>query len=482
MTGDRPDDLWRAWSPQVIGALVRRHGDLDAAEDALQEALLAASSAWPRDGTPDDPAAWLITVASRRLIDRWRSDQAREARELTASVEPAEPGTPASGHDDSLTLLVLCCHPALPRAGQIALTLRSIGGLTVAQIARAFLVPEATIAQRISRAKATLRDAGAEFHLPEPDNELDARLQAVMQVLYVVFAEGHSASDGATLGDASLTADAIRITRMLHASLPDHGEVTGLLALMLITEARRLARTDADGGLVPLAEQERSRWDADLIAEGIALLDRTLPQTQVGWYQLQAAIAAVHDESPTWEATDWPQILQLYRLLLTVAPGPVVRLSAAVALAMVEGPHAGLQAVVAATGRRRLAEGRVVRRSRAGRATVWRRSSADVVDCGAQRRESPCTRRSSGGHHLDHMSHDRQAGRHRNDDGTGILRPLDPHRQFREVPPLRRDPHLVQVRSRHRLTSPRRPFLVAVATSGQRLVTTHSEAGRAPAG
>jgi RNA polymerase sigma factor (sigma-70 family) len=356
MTRDRPEDRWREWSPQVLGALVRRFGDLDAAEDAVQEALLAASSSWASDGTPDDPAAWLVTVASRRLIDRWRSDRARAAREqATSSV--SEPGLAVADRDDSLTLLLLCCHPALPRPGHIALTLRAVGGLTTAQIARAFLVPEPTIAQRISRAKARLREADVVFELPAHGAALDDRLQAVMQVLYVVFSEGHNSTKGTALDDPSITAEAIRITRMLHAAVPEHGEVAGLLALMLLTEARRPARTDDGGALVRLAEQDRTRWDAELIAEGTAMLSATLPATRIGAYQLQAAIAAVHDEAPTWEATDWPQILQLYRHLLEVTPGPVVRLSAAVALAMVEGPEAGLLAVAA------LADDPLLRRS-----------------------------------------------------------------------------------------------------------------------
>jgi RNA polymerase sigma factor (sigma-70 family) len=354
VTVDRSEDRWREWSPQVLGALVRRFGDLDAAEDAVQEAMLAASSSWADDGVPNDPVAWLITVASHRLIDRWRSEQARTARERTSSLAAA----PAvSDDDDSLTLLLLCCHPALPRPGQIALTLRAVGGLTTLQIARAFLVPEPTIAQRISRAKARLRRTDVTFELPAHGMELDDRLGAVMQVLYVIFTEGHSSTDGSALSDPSITAEAIRITRMLRAAVPDHGEVAGLLALMLLTEARRPARTNTEGALLPLADQDRSRWDTALIAEGTALLGESLPATRIGAYQLQAAIAAVHDEAPTWEATDWPQILQLYRLLLDVTPGPVVRLSAAVALAMVEGPQAGLLAVAA------LADDPLLRRS-----------------------------------------------------------------------------------------------------------------------
>ena len=343
------DDLWRSVTPQVIGALVRRYRDFDRAEEAAQEALLAAAAQWPEEGMPDDPKAWLIRVGSRRLIDGLRSDEARERRELADAsrapadsfVAPAPYAVGAPDHDDTLTLLLLCCHPALTPAARIALTLRAVGGLTTAQIAHAFLVPEATMAQRISRAKKQIRDSGAEFRMPAPDDVHD-RLREVLHVLYLVFTEGHTASAGDALHRIDLTAEAIRLARQVHALLPDDGEVAGLLALMLLTEARRPARTNAAGELVPLAEQDRSRWDRAYVSEGVALVTDALSRTRLGPYQVQAAIAAVHDEAPSAAETDWEQVLALYGLLEQLSPGPVVTLNRAVALAMVEGPAAGL--------------------------------------------------------------------------------------------------------------------------------------------
>ncbi|MBW8729872.1 MAG: RNA polymerase sigma factor [Terrabacter sp.] len=343
------DDLWRSVTPQVIGALVRRYRDFDRAEEAAQEALLAAAAQWPEEGVPDDPKAWLIRVGSRRLIDGLRSDEARERRELAdASRVPADdlvaPAPYAVGpgdRDDTLTLLFLCCHPALPSASRIALTLRAVGGLTTAQIAHAFLVPEATMAQRISRAKQRIRETGADFRMPPPD-DVPERLHEVLHVLYLVFTEGHTTSVGDTLHRIDLTTEAIRLTRQAHALLPDDGEVAGLLALMLLTEARRPARTNDAGELVPLAEQDRARWDTAYVREGVALVTDALTRTRLGPYQVQAAIAAVHDEAPTAAQTDWAQVLALYGLLEQLAPGPVVTLNRAVALAMVEGPAAGL--------------------------------------------------------------------------------------------------------------------------------------------
>jgi RNA polymerase sigma factor (sigma-70 family) len=333
---------WRECTPRVLAALVRRYGDFDAAEDALQEALLAASRQWPADGVPANPTGWLITVASRRLLDQWRADQARTERErLLASQAPGEYPTADNESDDSLTLLLLCCHPALPRPAQVALTLRAIGGLSTAQIARAFLVPEPTMAQRISRAKARLRQAGAHFVLP-PVQELPERLAAVAQVLYLIFTEGHTSTAGSGLIEISLTEEAIRLTRQLHERLPADGEISGLLALMLLTDARRPARISADGALVPLAEQDRGSWDQARIGEGVALIEAALPSGPVGPYQLQAAIAAVHAEAASAQDTDWLQIEVLYRMLAELAPGPVVTLNQAVAVAMVSGPDAGL--------------------------------------------------------------------------------------------------------------------------------------------
>ncbi len=341
------EGLIREHAAGVLGALVRRFGDFDTCEDAVQEALLAAAIQWPRDGVPANPRAWLIRVASRRRIELWRSDAARRRREeAVAQAEPTVAPAPAmsaggSDEDDTLTLFLLCCHPSLTPASQVALTLRAIGGLTTAEIARALLVPEPTVAQRISRAKATIRETGARFELPPPE-ERPHRVAALLHVLYLVFNEGYTASSGSRLVRVELSDEAIRLTRQLHARLPDDGEVAGLLALLLLTDARRPARTSPDGRLVPLADQDRSRWNHAQIAEGIDLIIRTLAQTPIGPYQLQAAIAAVHDEAATAADTDWRQILALYDHLRILAPGPMVTLNRVVAVAMVEGPAAGL--------------------------------------------------------------------------------------------------------------------------------------------
>jgi predicted RNA polymerase sigma factor len=339
-------ELLRPLAPQVLAALVRRHGQFDACEDAVQEALLAAAVQWPAEGVPDNPRAWLLTVAGRRLADLWRSEHARRRRETTAAAldgvdgsAPAADEVPLVAADDTLTLLFLCCHPALSPASQVALTLRAVGGLTTAQIASAFLVPETTMAQRISRAKRTV--AGAAFAMPGPE-ERDRRLGAVLHVLYLVFNEGYTTTSGPDLQRPDLTAEAVRLVRQVHRLLPDDGEVAGLLALMLITEARRPARTRPDGALVPLAEQDRSRWDRTALDEGVALITATMARSPIGPYQLQAAIAAVHGEARRAEDTDWAQIAELYRVLHTVAPGPVVTLNRAVAVGMTEGPRAGL--------------------------------------------------------------------------------------------------------------------------------------------
>jgi RNA polymerase sigma factor (sigma-70 family) len=349
VTGEPLEDLLRRMTPQVLGALMRRHGALDACEDAVQEALLAASTQWPEEGVPDNPYGWLVTVATRRLVDWVRSDSARRRREDTdllatpASMRVAPPADEPDAGDDSLTLLFLCCHPALSPPSQIALTLRAVGGLTTAEIARGFLVPEATMAQRISRAKQSIRKAGATFTMPSPGERAE-RLRAVLHALYLLLNEGHTTTAGPGLQRHDLTRDALRLTRLLRRLLPEDGEVAGLLALILLTEARRDARTRADGSLVPLAEQDRDRWDQELIAEGVAIITETLPNGgHLGPYQIQAAIAALHDEAATAEETDWPQILALYRLLETIAPGPMVTLNRVVAVAMVHGPQAGLE-------------------------------------------------------------------------------------------------------------------------------------------
>jgi RNA polymerase sigma factor (sigma-70 family) len=335
------EDLLRELAPQVLGALVRRHGQFDACEDAVQEALLAASKRWPVDGVPEDPRSWLLTVANRRLVDVFRSESARRRREEADVVlRPVDPQA-LPDRDDTLALLFMCCHPSLSPPSQLALTLRAVGGLSTAEIANAFLVPEATMAQRISRAKQTIRGSGSRFGLPPPGERAE-RLRIVLHVLYLMFNEGYTTSAGPSLQRGDLTVEAIRLTRMLHDVLPGEGEVAGLLALMLLTDARRGARTDDEGMIVPLADQDRDRWDRDQIDEGVALITRTLGTTFVGPYQLQAAIAAVHDEAPNADETDWAQILALYEVLEQVSPGPVVTLNKAVAVAMVDGPMAGL--------------------------------------------------------------------------------------------------------------------------------------------
>ncbi|MFJ6631217.1 RNA polymerase sigma factor [Streptomyces sp. NPDC091376] len=346
------EDLLRLHAPQVLGALVRRYGHFGPAEDAVQEALLAAAQQWPETGVPDNPRGWLIRVASRRLTDQLRSDEARRRREETAAqLTPRDAFTappPGEGRapseDDTLTLLFLCCHPVLTPAAQIALTLRAVGGLTTAEIARALLVPEATTAQRISRAKAKIK--GVPFRRPGPEDR-DERLAAVLQVLYLIFNEGYTATSGATLHRADLAQEAIRLTRAVRRLLPRQGQVTGLLALMLLTDARSAARTGPHGELIPLDEQDRTRWNRDAIAEGTALVEEALSEGPAGAYQLQAAIAALHDEAARAEDTDWPQILALYDVLVRRAPEPMARLGRAVALAMVEGPEAGLAEVAA---------------------------------------------------------------------------------------------------------------------------------------
>jgi RNA polymerase sigma factor (sigma-70 family) len=359
------EDLLRRLAPRVLGAVVRRYGHFAMAEDAVQEALLAAAVQWPGDGIPDNPQGWLITVASRRLIDLLRGEQARGRREEavarlippdrwlapaadTAGTDPAG-GDGAGGEmvvgapesDDTLVLLFMCCHPSLSPASQIALTLRAVGGLTTAEIARAFLVPEATMTRRISRAKQRVKASGVPFGMPSGPRRAE-RLRTVLHVLYLIFNEGYASTSGPMLQRTELSAEAIRLTRIVHRLLPDDGEVTGLLALMLLTDARRAARTGSDGELVPMAEQDRGRWNAGLIAEGVALISEALPRGPTGPYQLQAAIAAVHDEAPSAEATDWPQIEALYGLLMRISDNPVVRLNHAVAVAMARGARAGL--------------------------------------------------------------------------------------------------------------------------------------------
>ena len=357
------EDLLRQFAPQVLGSLVRRYGHFDLAEDAVQEALLAAALQWPEQGIPENPRGWLITVAVRRLTDELRSDEARRRREERAAAElprehvepPPDPERVPAGEDDTLTLFFLCAHPALSPASQLALTLRAVGGLATAEIARAFLVPDATIAQRISRAKQQIKASRIPFKLPA-ESERAERLTVVLHVLYLIFNEGYTASSGPDLHRGELTSEAIRLAREVRRLLPDDGEVAGLLALMLLTDARRAARTRADGSLVPLAEQDRERWNGSYIEEGLALVTDALARSPLGPYQLQAAIAAVHDEAAQAADTDWPQILVLYELLERISPNPMVTLNHAVAVAMVKGPQAGLELLGPLDDDRRLAE------------------------------------------------------------------------------------------------------------------------------
>ncbi|WUW08825.1 RNA polymerase sigma factor [Streptosporangium sp. NBC_01469] len=358
---ERLGDLLRELAPQVLGVLLHRYGGFEECEDAVQEALLAAAMQWPAQGVPESPRSWLVTVASRRLIDQIRSEHARRRRESTAAVREAPdaglapaPGDEGPGdHDDTLTLLFLCCHPALTPASQVALTLRAVGGLTTAEVARAFLMPEATMAPRISRAKQRIKAVGASFEMPSAQ-EWAGRLDAVLHVLYLIFNEGYTASSGPDLHRGELTTEAIRLARMVHRSLPDDGEVAGLVALMLLTDARRAARIGADGALVPLAEQDRNRWDAVMIEEGAALVTAAMSASPLGPYQLQAAIAALHVQAPRAEDTDWEQIRILYGILTRIAPNPMVTLNHAVAVAMTRGPQAGLELLESLDGEPRI--------------------------------------------------------------------------------------------------------------------------------
>ena len=342
--------LLRDLAPQVLGAVARRHEDFAAAEDAVQEALIAAAAQWPAEGIPSNPRGWLYHVAVRRLTDELRRDAARRRREDAVATErsaietvvPTLFGEIGPEEDDTLTLLFMCCHPALTPASAIALTLRAVGGLATGEIASAFFVPEATMAQRISRAKQTIRTSQVAFCLPN-ESDRAARLGAVLQVLYLIFNEGYSTSAGPALHRTDLSNEAIRLTRLLHAMLPNDSEVTGLLALLLLTDARRAARTGPAGELIPLDEQDRTLWDRNLIDEGVSLISSVLPRGEVGAYQLQAAIAAVHDEAPSTDDTDWPQILALYGVLRVLSGNPMAELSYAIASAMVHGPEAGLE-------------------------------------------------------------------------------------------------------------------------------------------
>ena len=341
------DDLLRELAPQVLAVVVRRFHDFAAAEDSVQEALIAAALQWPQQGLPDNPRAWLTQVALRRMTDYVRSEAARRRRESEVALDaeqlmPAVDADPEAVPDDTLTLFFMCCHPSLTSSSAIALTLRAVGGLTTAEIARAFLVPEATMAQRISRAKASIKASGVPFQMPSIE-ELGQRLRAVLHVLYLIFSEGYTSSIGPQLQRPELSREAIRLTRSLHVLLPENSEVAGLLALMLLTDARRAGRTGKNEELIPLNKQDRSLWDHEEISEGVRLLTAALSKGSVGAYQLQAAVAALHDEAARAEDTDWPQILVLYELLKRMSDNPMVTLNHAVAAAMVYGPSKGLE-------------------------------------------------------------------------------------------------------------------------------------------
>ncbi len=361
-TADDVGRLLRELAPQVLGAVARRHEDFYAAEDAVQEALIAAASQWPAQGIPDNPRGWLFHVATRRLTDHVRSEMARRRREDAVGTElwaewafvPPPDAEVAADRDDTLLLLFMCCHPALTPSSAIALTLRAVGGLTTAEIAGAFLVPEATMAQRISRAKQSIKQSGIPFGMPGEAGRAE-RLSAVLHVLYLIFNEGYTSTSGAALHRTDLSNEAIRLARALHALLPTDGEVAGLLALMLLTDARRAARTGPNGELIPLDEQDRTLWDRASIDEGVALVSEALSRGSVGPYQLQAAIAAVHDEAAHVEDTDWPQILALYGVLERMSDNPMVQLNRSVAAAMVHGPNAGLELLTALEADARIA-------------------------------------------------------------------------------------------------------------------------------
>jgi RNA polymerase sigma factor (sigma-70 family) len=350
------EHLLRELTPQVLGAVVRRFRDFAAAEDAVQEASLAAATQWPREGLPTDPRAWLTQTAFRRMIDHIRSESARRRRESEVAVDAESTADElVPQEDDTLQLLFMCCHDALTPSSAIALTLRAVGGLTTAEIAKAFLVPEATMAQRISRAKQTIKSSSVPFQMPSAEVHAQ-RLKAVLHVLYLIFNEGYTSTDGPSLRRSDLSHEAIRLARIVHSLQPDDPEAAGLLALMLLTDARRQARTSPDGDLIPLAQQDRTLWDPRQIAEGIALLTATLPKGSVGPYQLQAAIAAVHDEATHAEATDWPQILALYNLLRCMSDNPLILLNHAVAATMVHGHATGLELLDALNTDTRLAD------------------------------------------------------------------------------------------------------------------------------
>ncbi len=335
------EDLLRDAAPRVLAAVARRFGDFADAEDATQEAMLAATQQWPRQGTPENPVGWLIHVATLRVIDRVRSESSRRDREAAAAVRESRDPPPSPEHDDTLALMFMSCHPELTPASAIALTLRAVAGLTTAEIAAAFLVPQATMAQRISRAKRTIKASGIAFPMPTGE-EWSERLASVLHILYLIFNEGYLTSGGPQLARADVSREAIRLARIVHRALPEDQEVAGLLALMLLTEARRSARTTADGELVPLDEQDRSLWDRELIAEGVELARAPSSTGAAGEYLIQAQIAALHDTAARPQDTDWRRIAALYAVLEQMTSNPMISLNGAIAVAMFEGPETGL--------------------------------------------------------------------------------------------------------------------------------------------
>ncbi len=347
MLDRQAEHLLRELAPQVLGAVMRRYRNFSACEDAVQEALIAAATQWPSEGVPTNPRGWLLQVALRRMTDHVRSEMSRRNRETVAAddvplvVAPELYSEPEIDPDDTLVLLFMCCHPSLSPASAIALTLRAVGGLTTGEIAKAFLVPEATMAQRISRAKQSVKTSRVPFRMPDADERV-SRLSSVLHVLYLIFNEGYTSSGGTELQRTDLSNEAIRLTRLLQRLVPKDGEVLGLLALMLLTDARRAARSGPNGELIPLDEQDRALWDKAAIAEGVQLVSAAFAQGAVGEYQLQAAIAALHDEASSTAETDWAQILALYGVLMRMSDNPMVVMNHAIAAAMVHGPAQGL--------------------------------------------------------------------------------------------------------------------------------------------
>jgi RNA polymerase sigma factor (sigma-70 family) len=344
------DRLVRDLAPKALGIVLRSHPNFADAEDAVQEAVIVAAQKWAATGVPERPVGWLVRVASRRLIGRYRSDTARQRREDLISAWSANPPEPASGNDDTLTVLFMCCHPALPPAAAIPLALRAAAGLTTREIAEAFMISEATTAQRISRAKTTITNTNEPFHYPPPDL-FDDRLRSVLHIVYLLFNEGHTATSGDDLLRTEMTSEAVRLARQINEALPQHAEAAGLLALMLLTDARSTARTTSSGDVVPLDQQDRSLWDRTMITEGLTLLTAAMRQQHTGEYQLLAAIAAVHDQAPAYEVTRWPEISALYEVLERLTNNPMITLNRAIAVAFTTNPATALESLAPITDR-----------------------------------------------------------------------------------------------------------------------------------